>query len=350
MVKPRIIIADTDLNYVAPIQLKFIEDFFEKVELEIITDRAFFESFFATPQKADILIVSEDLYDPSMSRHNLSHIFLMTEQFEDEGTENLALIRMFKYTSIKEIFNVIISKGGLVAGVAPSTAPQIVLVCSASGGVGKTTVAMGISGALTRNYKRVLYINAGRLQFFQRMLKNGAPIAAADVYSKLSANTGNPYEDIRYVLRKEQFVYLPPFKAALMSLGLEYSVFGRIAVAARKTGEFDFIVIDADSCFDEDMASLIDLADRVITVTTQSAASVLATNLFVSSINGVSEEKFLFVCNDFKKDEDNALISPDLSPRFTVSEYIDHIPHYDMESSEELSKHTGMQKVAFLMI
>ena len=31
MAKPRIIIADSDTNYVIPLQLKFAEDFFEKV-------------------------------------------------------------------------------------------------------------------------------------------------------------------------------------------------------------------------------------------------------------------------------------------------------------------------------
>ena len=31
MPKPRIIIADIDANYIIPLQLKFVEDFFEKV-------------------------------------------------------------------------------------------------------------------------------------------------------------------------------------------------------------------------------------------------------------------------------------------------------------------------------
>ena len=61
MAKPRIIIADTDAGYIIPLQLKFAEDFFEKVDLEIITDTNYFESLFSTPQKIDILIVSEDL-------------------------------------------------------------------------------------------------------------------------------------------------------------------------------------------------------------------------------------------------------------------------------------------------
>ena len=50
MAKPRVIIADTDAGYIIPLQLKFAEDFFEKVDLEIITDTDCFESLFSTPQ------------------------------------------------------------------------------------------------------------------------------------------------------------------------------------------------------------------------------------------------------------------------------------------------------------
>ena len=43
MDKPRVVIADTDENYIQSIELKFIEDFFDKVQLEIITDQEYFE-------------------------------------------------------------------------------------------------------------------------------------------------------------------------------------------------------------------------------------------------------------------------------------------------------------------
>ena len=46
MARPRIIIADTDVNYILSLQLKFVEEFFEKIDLEIITDRNYFENMF----------------------------------------------------------------------------------------------------------------------------------------------------------------------------------------------------------------------------------------------------------------------------------------------------------------
>lgn len=353
MAKPRIIIADTDVNYIIPLQLKFAEDYFEKIDLEIITDKHYFENIFSVSQRADILVISEELYNRSMQRHNIAHIFLMTEQYEEESTADLNINRIFKYTSIKEIFNEIVGKSAdaLKLERDKKQETQVVLFYSASGGTGKTTAAMGVSASLTRNYKRVLYINASRLQSFQHFLENPAPITAADVYAKLSSDEAeNCYEDIKHVIRREQFSYLPPFKAALMSLGLTYSVYSKIIKSAKRSGDFDFIVIDADTVFDEDKADLINISDKVVVVTNQSTAAVSSTNTLVANINGMSSDKYIFVCNNFDKTQSNALISPKISLKFTVSDYIDRFRFYEQMKLDELSKESSIQRVAFLII
>lgn len=352
MPKPRVIIADADANYINPLQLKFAEEFFEQIDLELITDKDYFDALFAAPQKADALIVSEEFYDQSLQKHNIGSTFLMTEQQEEERTGDLNVNRIFKYTSIKEIFNEIVGKcEGLHVSDAKKKECQIILVDSACGGTGKTTVALGISVCLSKNYKRVLYINAGHLQTFQRVLNNQTPITDSAVYAKLSDPSDLIYEDIKHVIRRERFAYLPPFKAALISLGLPYSVYEKIAVGAKKSGDFDFIVIDSDAAFDDDKARLLKIADRVLIVTDQSMASVYATNWMIANINGINNsEKYLFVCNDFKKNGDNALISPRITLRFSVNEYVDHMEHYDHMACDEYADMGGIQRVAFLVM
>lgn len=352
MAKPRIIIADTDISYIIPLQLKFAEDFFEKIDLEIVTEEEYFETLFSTPQRIDILIISEELYSQAMQRHNISHIFVMNEQYEEDQTADLNVNHIFKYTSIKEIFNEITGKSAdvLKTNKVGKQETQVVLFYSASGGTGKTTVAMGVSAVLTKNYKRVLYINAARLQAFHHMLENHSAITATDVYAKLASAGDNIYSDIKHVIRKELFSYLPPFKAALMSLGLSYSVFEKIISSAKKSGDYDFIVVDADVTFDEDKAVLLSMADKVIVVVNQNLASVLATNILVSNINGANADKYVFVCNDFDKEEDNALISPNVTLKFSVSDYIEHFGRYENMKPEDLSKESSIQKAAFLII
>lgn len=352
MIKPRIIIAETDINYVIPLQLKFAEDFYEKVDLEIISCADYFEELFSAPQQADILIICEELYSPALQRHNISHIFVMNEQYEEDQTADLTINHIFKYTSIKEIFNEIIGKSADVLNLQRSDEQetQVILFYSAGGGAGKTTAAIGVSASLTKNYKRVLYINAARLQVFQHMLENHSAITSADVYAKLSSGSEDVYRDIKHVIRRELFSYLPPFKAALMSLGLSYSVYEKVIRSAKKSGDYDFIIVDADVTFDEEKASLINLADKVIIVTNQGLAAVVSTNILVANINGISSDKYIFICNNFDKEQDNALISPNVSMKFTVSDYIDHFRHYEKMKPEDFSRESSIQRVAFLII
>lgn len=352
MTKPRVIIADEDANYIIPLQFKFVNDFFNKIELEIISDREYFEDFFSRPQNAEILIVSDELYDSSLQRHNISNIFVMMEQVDDGGTGDLNVNRLFKYTSIKEIFNEIVGKSASALSLADieKKETQIVLVTSAAGGVGKTTIAMGVAASLSRNYKRVLYVHASRLQVYQHMLDNYSAITTSDVYTKLATATQDIYADIKHVIRKEAFSYLPPFKASLMSLGLNYSVYEKIIVSAKKSGDYDFIVVDTDTTFDEDKAVLLDLADKVLIVTKQTLASVLATNILVSNINGTSAEKYSFICNDFEKEDNNSLISPNVVLKFTVGDYVEHLKHCEGMKPDELSKEGSFQRLSFLIM
>lgn len=352
MGKPRIIIADTDINYIIPLQLKFVEDFFDKVNLEIISDENYFTDLFSSPQRADILIVSEDLYEPSLQKQNIGYIFLMTEQYEEDSTAELNVNKIFKYTSIKEIFNEITGKASELLEVSHfnKKEPQIVVVYSACGGAGKTTLALGMSACLTKNYKKVLYVNAEHMHTFQHYLANGSPISTNDVYAKLSQCNPNIYDEIKHVIRKELFSYLPPFKTSLMSLGINYSVYEKLVQSAKKSNDYDFIIVDADTTFDENKAQLINIADKVVIVTNQTVNAVVATNVLISNINGINAEKYIFVCNDFDKDKENALISSNMSIKFTINEYVEHINNYDKVSCDDLSKEKSIQKAAFLII
>ena len=352
MARPKVIIADEDANYIVPLQFKFVTDFFNKIDLEIITDRAYFDDYFSKPQNAEILIVSEELYDSFLQRHNIQNIFVMMEQYDEGGTGELNVNQIFKYTSIKEIFNEIIGKsaGALNVAAVEKKETQIILVTSAAGGVGKTTVAMGVAACLVQNYKRVLYIEAASLQSAQYMLENDTPISSPDIYTKLLNPSDSIYADIKHVIRKEVFSYIPPFKAAIMSVGLSKNIYMDIAVSAKKSGEYDYIVVDTDSVFDEFKADLLNVADKVIFVTKQNRMSVMAVNTLMSNINGVNNEKSLCICNDFDKNIENALISPECNLKYAVNEYIEHLPHYDQLNCSDFINYSGFQKLAYLFL
>lgn len=349
---PRVIIADEDENYIVPLQHKFVTDFFNKIDLEIITDKEYFDEYFSKPQSAEILIVSDGLYNSSLQRHNIQNIFVMMEQYDEGGTADLNVTQLFKYTSIKEIFNEIIGKsaGALNIAAVEKKETQIILVTSAAGGVGKTTIAMGIAACLEQNYKRVLYINASRLQNFQYLFDNETAITSLDVYSKLVNPDDRIYEDIKHVIRKEIFSYLPAFKASLMSVGIDFSVYKSIILSAQKSRDYDFIIVDAENTFDEKLTELFGVSDKIVVVTNQSFSSVNATNLLVTNINGISTDRYVFICNKFEKDKYNALITTEIELKFSVNEYVEYFVKSDKLKIKNFINEQRIQRVAFLMI
>ena len=223
------------------------------------------------------------------------------------------------------------------------------MVTSAAGGVGKTTLAIGISACLSQNYKKVLYVNCSRLQSFGQLLKNSSAISDSEIYSKLSRNNKGLYHEVKHMIRQELFSYLPPLKASLVSLGIPMEVFLDIAQEAKESREFDFIIMDTDAYFDEDKAKQLTIADKVIIVTRQTKASVFSTNILVKNVNGISNEKYLFLCNDFNSNKDNILISSEMELKFTINEYIEHIENYDAMLGVDFAEQTSMKKLAYLL-
>ncbi len=349
MAKPRVIIADTDEGYISTIQLKFVKEYFDKIELEIITDKEYFDELFSKPQKADILIVSEELYDVTLQKHNISNIFLMMEKEEEEQTGDLNVSRMYKYTSIKEIFNEITGKSSQTLNLDENEKKktQVVLVTSAAGGVGKTTIALGISECLAKNYKRVLYINAGRLQAFQYMFENSAPISIGEV---LSSGNDNIYWEIKHLIRNEHFSYLPQFKTSLLSMGVNFDIFEKIVQSAQESNDFDYIIVDSENAFDEYLTKLIDISDRVVVITSQAKKQLCYTNQFVNNINGVNGEKYLFLCNEFSREKNNYLVNNSENAKFRINEYIDYIDNMENMKISELAKVSGIMKSTFLLL
>ena len=121
-------------------------------------------------------------------------------------------------------------------------------------------------------------------------------------------------------------------------------------MSAKNSKEYDFIIIDAESSFNDDMAQIYDIADKIVVVTGQDANSVNATNILLSNLNGVGSDRYIFICNKFNKEDYNALISPGFSVKFNVNEYVETFASNGIVSCKELSEKRGIRKAAFLIV
>lgn len=286
MKRPRIVIVDDDFSYIFPLQSKFIYEFKDAADIEIISERQYYEDFFQEMQKIDVLIIAETFYKAELGRHEIREIFVMTEEQEasiEQVPDNVHIL--FKYTNVKGIFIEIVGISHLtMPEKKENDDPQIITVTSANGGVGKTTIALGIAAALSDMYKKVLYIEASRMQTFQYFMQDSSPVINQVIYSRFSNPDREIYFGIKSEIRKEKFDYLPPMKAALMSFGIDYNIYEMIAKCAKESGDYDFIVIDADDIFDEAKARLMNVSDKVMIISEETGRSIFSTNRLVYCI------------------------------------------------------------------
>ncbi len=349
MAKSVIILADTDEKFLTPLELKFLEELDDDAELEIITDKDFFNEYFSTPKTASVLVVSEELYSGELQKHNIGGIFVLTENTEEDNTDDLGINKIYKYTSTKEIFKQVTALSPIKGDLSKEKETVVVLVYSASGGTGKTTIAMGISEALAKGFNKVLYVNAERINSFQHHLSNTATIPNSTV-SEFSNTSGNLFTRVSHVIRNEGFDYLPPFSMSLVSIGLDFSVYAEFVKAAKATKQYDVIVVDTDTTFDKDKADLITIANKALIVLEQTNNSVWATDALLKNISCNDSEKYYFICNNFSEKEPNALILEPDSQNFIVNEYVRHFDKFDELSISEIAKQPDIQKISYLIV
>lgn len=345
MAKKRIILAETEETVISALENKFIFDLRDEIDLEVITETDYFNEFFSKPQKADILVCGETMYSQDIKRHDIGKVFLLCENAGSGSTIELDVERVNKYSNP----NVVESQVLRDVGGPAERQPIMVVICSANGGAGKTTLALGICENFANDYKRVLYINAERINTFHTNFNSKATLPNA-IIGELANARNDVFSKIKNAIKKENFDYLPPFSVALSSIGIDMSIYLRIALSARESKEYDVIVVDTDSVFDEYKASLITKADRVLMVVNQTKASVFAMNTLLSNMNCNDKTKYFFVCNNFDANKENALKSSEVNPRFVVSESIAHIDLQDELKKENLAKRGDVQKTAYLLI
>lgn len=349
--KPRVIIADKDISYIIPLQSKIIEELRDSIILEIYTDELLFAKLFEKPQKIELLIISDDLYTSEIMKHNIDHLFLMTEDASLKSSLSNATA-VFKYSNIKSVYSQIIGK---VSTLRPSEHlsknNQLVCVTSASGGVGKTTVALGICEYLsTRVNKRVLYINANSIQYMHHCMIDQNIINDTQIYKKITSAKTISYSDIRHVIRHLGFDYLPPLKASLIMLGCDKNVFLNIAKTSKESGEYDYVIVDTDHELDDFKVSLLNESDKVLIVTDQTRNAELAADKLVSDINGISADKYIFVCNKCRSNQFDAIKASDYTLRYSIDENVESIDNYDICSAADFASIAGIQRISYLLM
>jgi Pyruvate/2-oxoacid:ferredoxin oxidoreductase gamma subunit len=153
MANIKILMADTDDKYLMPLERKFIDGLEDKADLIVITDPGYLKQYFSTPQKLDILIINEELYDVALERHDIANVFILTE--EEKSPRDTETNQIYKYTSVKEIYAEVINKSSAKnASFNNTEETRVLMIYSPIGGIGKTSVILIIKNIMLLNINK----------------------------------------------------------------------------------------------------------------------------------------------------------------------------------------------------
>lgn len=350
MSKPLIVIADTDEKYLAALEYKFLSELDDEVELELISDKAYFGTFFQTPKTAEIVAVCETFYDRDLQRHNINNLFVLSENETSGSTEDLSVNHVYKYTGIKEIYNELMyrSRDKILKAGMDEKETRVISLYSAIGGSGKTGLGIGLAESLAQNHRKVLYINTESIQAFGMYLKDGSSMPKEGIRA-IKDDLNHIYTNVRHFIRKEGFSYLPPFQMTLDALNLDFSIYQNLIGTAKESGEYDFIIVDIEAGYEKERIELLQKSDKVLLILMQDAASMKKTEYLLQNIEFRDREKYMLICNKYDDAKENAYVRRQMQAEFVLNEYIERAKEPLVEAGQYAGLN-GIQKLAYMFI
>lgn len=348
MSKFYIVVADWEQEYVSRLGARFPENFGDVADIEMITERAFFDGFLSQRQRIDWLIIGDNIYSEyseQLKRHDITNIIRLSETPPDlTGPIRKGDFLLYKYISMKEIFAIM--KPCL--SQSPQAQTHLVCVYSPVGGSGTTTVALALTSALAQTRKNVLYLSTESFQSAAMLLpEKEAPSAefcdallsgAPELPSLLPAECGHA-----------GFDYLRPFPNSIANHNLTVRHFQRLAELLKETGYYSFIVMECSSELNQEKTQLMGVCDRVVIVTCQGQAAEWKTQALLRSIIISDKKKFLAVCNRYQAGRSDR-IKDILRQGFQIQSVIPELPDEICSSPERLGAEDDIAKLALRLL
>ena len=345
----KILLADEDAQYLLPLVRKFIEGFDNEGEIEVITDASYLETYFQTPRTLDIAVMQESLYQEAFDRHNISSLFFLTEQEEEEGA--LVNRRIYKYTGADTIYKQVINNlaNATAAHIRKQGETRILYVYSPCGGSGKTTVAAGISNVFARSNQRTLSLSMDELQSFGWIMEQPG-VLPADVERHLMSQSSFVYNLVKPYLAEENFFILPPFSRMLSSLNIREESFIRLLETIVISHDYDYVVVDGAAGFSEAVSRIMSMSQHILIVTQQDPVSRYKMECLLNNLDFSDSRKFTFVCNKYEADKPSSLEQLEKEGRLTISEYIPREPGNSLLKPSEAGQMKSIQKIAYMFM
>ena len=291
----KIMIADSDDGYLAPLELRFLDELGENADIELISDSEYLGEYFSKPRQLDALIINESLYQEAFRRHDIQNIFLLSEEPVRGHTADLSQLRIYKYTSTREVFAEVAAALRKNQPMIPAVHCPLIMVYSPIGGCGKTTVALGLCATFAKNGKRVLYIDAEAVHSYAELVGAEKWLDRDFIWS-LTRESEDLLAGLPAAVAQNGFDYLLPMEYAATSAGVTEENFLHLILQVKNSGLYDMVVVDTSNELSLVKSQMMGESDHVVLVGRQDEISWHKLDTFVRNIDILDKDKYCVVC------------------------------------------------------
>ena len=267
----RLVVADSDYEYIKPMEEELIRRFRSRAQIQIITDPAYLDVYFHTPRTIDVLVADQSLFGDYLQGHTIHHILLLVPEVEIGKTFPDRVKAMMKYLPYEEILQAIEefmkpeAEEIKEAVVPQKQETKVVAVYSPIGGCGKSLVALALARKLKKLDQTVLLAGCDSLQSFSAYLRT-----AEYADEKLAEKLKNPEEDTYWTILQnigqEEISYILPFEKNMPSLGIGTDEIKWLVELLRQKKDFAYVILDLGSELNEQTLALMEASDVYVLV------------------------------------------------------------------------------------
>lgn len=261
----------------------------------------------------DIVLLCEKYYNLVCKFFSNNLIILTT------GTNNVYLAdipTIYKYKDANQIAGDIINyftKAGNIITQTKDKTTKTVAVYSASGNVGKTSIALGISTICSYSGLSVFYLNLEQFQSTNIFYSNNIEYSISDIIYYAKEKDKNLVSKISTMSCKDAASNVNYFNPANNPFEINELLppdLKLIINTIKECGQYDLIVIDMDSQLRDSTITLFEIADEILYVFINEEICLHKVKQFKDCINMLANEsaqntflahKFLYVANKVSK-------------------------------------------------
>lgn len=268
--KIRLAILECDKSYLTRIVSAFSTKYADKLEIYSFTDPEVALSTLNSA-KIDVLLAS-DIFEIDLGRlpNRCAFAFLVDSMGIDTIKEQRAICKFQKADLIyKQILSVYSEKASSITGFKiTGDTGDIIVFCSASGGVGSSTMAAACATHFAKQKNKVLYLNLEKFGSADVFFSGQGQFDMSDIIFALkSKKTNLPLKLESCIKQDPSGVYFySQAKIALDMMELTTEDTLRLISEIKLMGGYDYIILDMDFGIDKDTLKIWREAQAIILV------------------------------------------------------------------------------------